>query len=98
MLFLTNCCQVITWSLKYFSLSYDINVSKKLGDINTLQYHAGDPNIDDVLSDKDIMKVDDKIKQLREKEVENLLFSKYITRIDNKKNGVGTMFEYMSFT
>ena len=42
------------------------------------------------------MKVDDKIKQLREKEVENLLFSKYITKIDNKKNGVGTIFQYIN--
>jgi len=47
---------------------------------------------------KDKKKVDDKIKQLREKEVEELLFSEYITKIDNKKNGVGTIFEYMSFT
>ena len=51
---------------------------------------------DIILSDKDIMKVNDKIKQLREKEVENLLFSKYITKIDNKKNGVGNIFQYMN--
>jgi len=44
---------------------------------------------------KNEKKVDDKIKQHREKEVEELLFSKYITRIENKKNGVKTMFEYM---
>lgn len=51
---------------------------------------------DIILSDKDIMKVNDKIKQLREKEVENLLFSKYITKIDNKKNGVGNIFQYIN--
>ena len=43
---------------------------------------------------KDKKKVDDKIKQLREKEVEELLFSKYLTKIDNKKNGVRTIGEF----
>ena len=46
---------------------------------------------------KDKKKVDDKIKQLREKEVEQLLFSEYITKIDNKKNGVDTIFKYILF-
>ena len=39
-------------------------------------------------------KVDDKIKQLREKEVEELLFSKYLTKIDNKKKGIKTINEF----
>ena len=43
---------------------------------------------------KDKKKVDDKIKQLREKEVEELLFSEYLTKIDNKKNGVRTIGEF----
>ena len=44
---------------------------------------------------KDKSKVQDKIKQMKEKEVEELLFSKYINKIDNKKNGMKTMFDYM---
>ena len=44
---------------------------------------------------KDKSKVEDKIKQMKEKEVEELLFSKYINKIDNKKNGIKTMFDYM---
>ena len=44
----------------------------------------------------DIKKVDDKIKQLREKEVEELLFSKYLTKIDNKKNGVYDVRDYFT--
>jgi DNA polymerase elongation subunit (family B) len=43
---------------------------------------------------KDKKKVDDKIKQLREKEVEELLFSKYLTKIDNKKKGIKTINEF----
>ena len=43
---------------------------------------------------KDQKKVDDKIKQLREKEVEELLFSKYLTKIDNKKKGIKTINEF----
>ena len=43
---------------------------------------------------KDQKKVDDKIKQLREKEVEELLFSEYLTKIDNKKNGVRSINEF----
>tara|TARA_Y100000389_G_scaffold85003_1_gene81745 strand:- start:490 stop:636 length:147 start_codon:yes stop_codon:yes gene_type:complete len=39
-------------------------------------------------------KVNDKIKQLREKEVEELLFSKYLTKIDNKKNAARTITEF----
>lgn len=45
---------------------------------------------------KDEKKIEDKIKQQREKEVEELLFRKYIIKIENKKNGVKTMFDYMS--
>ena len=43
---------------------------------------------------QDQKKVDDKIKQLREKEVEELLFSKYLTKIDNKKKGITTIREF----
>jgi DNA polymerase elongation subunit (family B) len=43
---------------------------------------------------QDQKKVDDKIKQLREKEVEELLFSKYLTKIDNKKKGIKTITEF----
>ena len=43
---------------------------------------------------QDQKKVDDKIKQLREKEVEELLFSKYLTKIDNKKKGIKTIGEF----
>mgnify|MGYP006097067049 CR=1 FL=1 len=43
---------------------------------------------------KDKKKVDDKIKQLREKEVEEILFSKYLTKIDNKKKGARTIQEF----
>lgn len=43
---------------------------------------------------QDEKKVNDKIKQLREKEVEELLFSKYLTKIDNKKKGVRTITEF----
>jgi len=43
---------------------------------------------------QDQKKVNDKIKQLREKEVEELLFSKYLTKIDNKKKGARTITEF----
>ena len=43
---------------------------------------------------KDQKKVDDKIKQLREKEVEELLFNKYLIKIDNKKKGIKTINEF----
>ncbi len=43
---------------------------------------------------EDQKKVNDKIKQLREKEVEELLFSKYLTKIDNKKKGARTITEF----
>ena len=42
---------------------------------------------------KDKKKVDEKIKQLREKEVEELLFSKYLIKIDNKKNKVKNIYD-----
>lgn len=44
---------------------------------------------------KDKIKVDDKIKQLREKEVEELLFSKYINKIENKKSGIKSMTDFL---
>ena len=44
---------------------------------------------------KDKLKVDDKIKQLREKEVEELLFSKYINKIENKKSGIKSMTDFL---
>ena len=44
---------------------------------------------------KDKLKVDDKIKQLREKEVEELLFSKYINKIENKKSGIKSMTDFI---
>ena len=47
---------------------------------------------------QDVKKVDDKIKQLREKEVEELLFSKYLTKIDNKKNGVNDVRDYFTLS
>ena len=43
---------------------------------------------------KDQKKVDDKIKQLREKEAQELLFNKYLNKIDNKKKGVRTIGEF----
>ena len=43
---------------------------------------------------KNKKKVDDKIKQLREKEVEELLFNKYLIKIDNKKKGIKTINEF----
>jgi DNA polymerase elongation subunit (family B) len=43
-------------------------------------------------------KVDDKIKQLREKEVEELLFSDYINDIRNKQNGLRTIHDYFTFS
>ena len=45
---------------------------------------------------KDEKKVEDKIKQLREKQVEELLFSKYIKKIENKKNGIKSMWDYLN--
>ena len=45
---------------------------------------------------KDQKKVDDKIKQLREKEAQELLFNKYLNKIDNKKKGVRTIGEFFS--
>ena len=44
---------------------------------------------------KDKLKVDDKIKQLREKEVEEFLFSKYINKIENKKSGIKSMTDFL---
>lgn len=44
---------------------------------------------------KDKIKVGDKIKQLREKEVEELLFSKYINKIENKKSGIKSMTDFL---
>ena len=44
---------------------------------------------------KNEFKVNDKIKQLREKEVEELLFSSFINRIENKKNGIKSMKNYL---
>jgi hypothetical protein len=43
------------------------------------------------------VKVDNKIKQLREKNVEELLFSKYINKIKNEKNGTTTMSNFISY-
>ena len=43
---------------------------------------------------KDQKKVDDKIKQLREKEAQELLFNKYLNKIDNKKKGIKTINEF----
>jgi DNA polymerase elongation subunit (family B) len=42
-------------------------------------------------------KVDNKIKQLREKEVEELLFSDYINTIHNQQNGLSTIHDYFTF-
>jgi DNA polymerase elongation subunit (family B) len=46
---------------------------------------------------KDKVKVETKIKQLREKNVEELLFSKYINKIKNEKNGTTTMSNFISY-
>ena len=43
-------------------------------------------------------KVDNKIKQLREKEVEELLFSDYIININNQQNGLSTIHDYFTFS
>ena len=47
---------------------------------------------------KNKKKVDDKIKQLKEKEVEELLFSDYLNNINNKKNGLTTIHDYFTYT
>jgi DNA polymerase elongation subunit (family B) len=46
---------------------------------------------------KDKVKVETKIKQLREKNVEELLFSKYINKIKNEKNGTTAMSNFISY-
>ena len=43
----------------------------------------------------DTKKVQTKIKQLREKQVEELLFSKYIKKIENKKNGIQSILDFI---
>ena len=43
---------------------------------------------------KDQKKVDDKIKQLREKEAQELLFNKYLNKIDNKKKGTRDIHDF----
>ena len=43
---------------------------------------------------KDQKKVDDKIKQLREKEAQELLFNKYLTKIENKKKGTRDIHDF----
>jgi len=47
---------------------------------------------------KDKKKVNDKIKQLREKEVEEILFSRYLTKIENKKNGIQDVRDYFTIS